>query len=272
MKLKYLGTAAYEGVPSLFCNCRVCRLSQKLGGRNIRSRSQALVNGELLLDFNADTVRHYQQYGFDWENICGCLITHSHCDHLYPEDIEIAAPWYTHEHRTINFYAAESGYEKIKAVAEKIQSGVSATLICAGKRFKVGKYSVLPLPANHSADTSPVIYSITCGKKRMLYAHDTGVFTQKAREGLVSEGYFNLVSLDCTGCLGQNGDWRDGHMSLKTNLEMIEFMREEKLIDDKTVIVVNHFSHNGGQIYEEMLAEAAKHNIIVAYDGLEVEF
>ena len=58
MKLKYLGTAAYEGVPSLFCNCRVCRLSQKLGGRNIRSRSQALVNGELLLDFNADTVRH----------------------------------------------------------------------------------------------------------------------------------------------------------------------------------------------------------------------
>ena len=61
-------------------------------------------------------------------------------------------------------------------------------------------------------------------------------------------------------------------MSLKTNLEMIEFMREEKLIDDKTVIVVNHFSHNGGQIYEEMLAEAAKHNIIVAYDGLEVEF
>lgn len=26
MKIKYLGTAAYEGVPSLFCNCRVLRV------------------------------------------------------------------------------------------------------------------------------------------------------------------------------------------------------------------------------------------------------
>lgn len=272
MKIKYLGTAAYEGVPSPFCNCRVCKLSQKLGGRNIRSRSQALINGELLIDFNADTVRHYQQYCFDWEKICGCLITHSHCDHLYTDDMEIAAPWYTHEHRTIDFYAARDGYEKIKAAAEKSDGGISATLIRAGERFNVGKYSVLPLPANHSADTSPVIYSITHGGKRMLYAHDTGVFTKEAREGLKSEGYFNMLSLDCTGCLGCGGDWRDGHMSLKTNLEMIEFMREANLIDDKTVLVINHFSHNGGQIYEEMLEEAAKHNIIVSYDGMEIEF
>lgn len=149
MKIKFLGTAAYEGVPSLFCNCRVCKLSYKLGGRNLRSRSQALVNGELLIDFNADTVWHYQKYGFDWEKICGCLITHSHSDHLYPEDIEMAAEGYTHEHRTLRFYAAGSGYEKLKVVTDKTGGGATATLVEAGKKFFVGAYEILPLWANH---------------------------------------------------------------------------------------------------------------------------
>lgn len=64
----------------------------------------------------------------------------------------------------------------------------------------------------------------------------------------------------------------NGHMSLKTNLEMIDFIKSENLIDEKTVFVANHFSHNGGQTYDEMLEEAAKHGIIVSYDGLEIEY
>ena len=44
MKLKYLGTAAAEGVPALFCTCEVCRKSMELGGKNIRTRSQAIID------------------------------------------------------------------------------------------------------------------------------------------------------------------------------------------------------------------------------------
>lgn len=87
MKVRYLGTAAYEGVPSLFCQCRVCKESMKKGGRNLRSRSQMLVNDDLLIDFPPDTVWHAHKYGIDWSKIGNCLITHSHSDHLYPEDI-----------------------------------------------------------------------------------------------------------------------------------------------------------------------------------------
>src|SRR5699024_7123072 len=50
MKLTYLGTAAAEGFPALFCNCPACREAARLGGRNIRTRSQALINRDLLLD------------------------------------------------------------------------------------------------------------------------------------------------------------------------------------------------------------------------------
>lgn len=273
MKIKYLGTAAYEGVPALFCNCRVCRLSKERGGRNIRSRSQALLNDELLLDFNPDTVVHYHRYGFDWENICGCLITHSHCDHLYPDDIEQAAPGYGGKHRRINFYAAKSGYELISAVAAKTDGGAAATLVSAGKPFTVGdKYEVMPMPANHAATTDPVIYSVACGRKRMLYAHDTGYFPEETWALLKREGRFDLLSLDCTGCLALGGDWVDGHMSLGTNVKVVKRMKAEGLADEKTVVVLNHFSHNGGQTYDEMLSEAQKHGFIISYDGLELEF
>ena len=273
MKIKYLGTAAYEGVPALFCNCRVCKAAKERGGRNLRARSQALVNDELLIDFNADTVWHYQKHGFDWENICGCLITHAHYDHLYADDIEMAAQGYTHAHRALHFYAAEAGYNKIKEAADKTEGGAVVTLIKAGERFSVAdKYSVLPLWANHDQSASPVIYSITCGNKRLLYAHDTGVFPEQTWALLKREGHFDLISLDCTGCLALGGDWVDGHMSFGTNLKTAERMKKEGLIDGNTAIVLNHFSHNGGQTYEEMLEVAKKQNLIVAYDGLEISF
>jgi len=272
MKIKYLGTAAYEGVPSLFCTCRVCQRSRKFGGRNLRSRSQALINDELLMDFNADTVCHYLKYGFDWEKIRGILITHSHCDHLYPADIEMAAEGYSHGHGCLEFYAAQDGYEKIKAVADKTSGGAHATRIEAGRRFTVGKYSVLPLWANHAPDTSPVIYSIAADGKRLLYAHDTGVFPEKTWELLKGEGRFDFLSLDCTGCLALGGDWVDGHMSFGTNLKTVERMKKEGLADEKTVVVLNHFSHNGGQTYDEMKEAAEQHGVIISYDGLEIGF
>lgn len=61
-------------------------------------------------------------------------------------------------------------------------------------------------------------------------------------------------------------------MSLVTNRETVERMRRLNLVDENTKIVVNHFSHNGGQVYDEMLEEAKKYNYIVSYDGMEIEF
>ena len=38
MKIKYLGTAAAEAIPALFCTCDVCRKARKVGGRELRLR------------------------------------------------------------------------------------------------------------------------------------------------------------------------------------------------------------------------------------------
>lgn len=276
MKIRYLGTAAYEGVPAPYCKCRVCRESFRTGGRALRSRTQALVDEELLLDFNADTVCHSLRYRIEWEKVGDCLITHSHSDHLYPMDLEILSDPISHEHRSVRFYAAQDGYDKICAqiALHKMQNRVEATLVKPGDLFYTSenKYRVLVLRANHTAETDPVFYAIERGGKRLLYAHDTGVFFEETYAQLRSFGKFDLISLDCTGCLGIGWDWRNGHMSLKTNLEVIQRLKDEGIADGKTIFVANHFSHNGGQTYDEMVPEMAKYGIIVAYDGLEIEF
>ena len=51
MKLKYLGTAAAEGYPAMFCDCENCRKAWIEKGRNIRRRSQAITDSELPIDF-----------------------------------------------------------------------------------------------------------------------------------------------------------------------------------------------------------------------------
>lgn len=275
MKIKYLGTAAAEGVPAIGCSCAVCIKARKLGGRNIRSRSQALINDELLIDFGPDTYWHTNAFGLDLNSINHCLITHSHPDHLYPDDVDNFRTHFCHGRKsTFNFYAAEDGYNKIKSVSDRdgMDGNVTPHLVKAGERFKVDKYSVLPLWANHNPLTSPVIYSVTCGNKRFLYAHDTGVFPENTWEFLKKEGHFDLISFDCTGCLDMVRDWRDGHMSLKTVTEMRDRFYKESLIDNSTVLVVNHYSHNGGQCYDDMVEEAEKQGYIVSYDGLELNF
>ena len=69
MKLKYLGTAAAEAFPAVFCNCKYCNEARELGGKNIRTRSQAMINDDLLIDFPADTYAHFLQNGIDGEKI-----------------------------------------------------------------------------------------------------------------------------------------------------------------------------------------------------------
>lgn len=34
MKIKYLGTAAAERIPAMFCKCDVCRAARENGGRD----------------------------------------------------------------------------------------------------------------------------------------------------------------------------------------------------------------------------------------------
>lgn len=55
MKLQFLGAAAAEGFPNLFCHCDACDKARRLGGRNIRSCTSVIIDDVLKVDYPPDS-------------------------------------------------------------------------------------------------------------------------------------------------------------------------------------------------------------------------
>ena len=277
MKLKYYGTSAAEGIPGLFCDCDNCRYARENGGRNIRTRSQAIINDKILIDLPPDTLYHVQRMGLELYNIKHLFITHAHSDHLLASDL--LEKQNGHAHTTVDepitIYGSMPSIDRIfsvihrkvhvnsgKWILQEIQpfSEISADGVC-----------VIPYKASHAYELNSFIYDVCDGKKRMLYAHDTGIFPHETMSFIESnKPFFNLISLDCTA--GLLKDWRDTHMGLDTCIEMRDKLISLGCADKSTIFVLNHFSHNGSCSYDSIVPIAEKEGFLVSYDGLEIEF
>ncbi|MCI5745185.1 MAG: MBL fold metallo-hydrolase [Erysipelotrichaceae bacterium] len=274
MKIKFLGTAAAEGIPALFCQCDVCLNAIKNKGKEIRSRCQALIDDQLLIDFGPDTYYHMIKNKVRLDNISHVLITHNHSDHFYSNELIFRRKGYASKviKEKFHVYGDESAYnETIRVInsEENLDEYVQAIHVEAFKSFNINDYKITPLRANHDVNSSPLIYLIEKEDKSILYAHDTGYFFKQTWDYLASlKKPLSLISLDCTAGLLTN--WMDHHLSFDSFMKIIEKMKDEKIIDENTVIVANHFSHNGHATYAKMTKEAKKHNVIVSYDGLEI--
>lgn len=279
MKIKYLGTAAADALPAVFCECETCLKSRRLGGKNIRTRSQSLIDDKLLIDFPGDTYMHSIMYNIELSKIKTCIITHSHFDHLYPAELWTRMPGIGHfDREPLTIYSAEDGYRRTMEVISEYKldesNRVYAKEITPFTPFEAEGYKITPLKAHHDPASSPVIYIISKDGKNMLYANDTGFFPEETKEYLKSSGIkLDLVSFDCTGALNNVEDYGNGsHMNLIADIKTKKMLREYGNITDDTICIVNHFSHNGLATYDDMLEPAEKEGFIVAYDGLEVEF
>ena len=274
MKLKFLGTAAAEAFPALFCACEKCVRARKLGGRNLRSRSQAMVDGKLLLDFPADTVMHTMQFGIDLAQVNHCLITHAHADHWTPDDLVYLKPSFTHPDAAwegFTIYGSKDLQPKLQTLWDSGTQHVTGVTVEPFVPFTVCGYTVIAMKACHGTE-NPYVYSISDGKKTLLYAHDTDIFPAETWDYLRSSGlYFDLISLDCNEGAMETLDYV-GHGCLGQNLRFREMLKEVGAADDRTVFVTNHFSHNGKDAcYDDFAPMAAEHGFLTSYDGMEVE-
>ncbi len=276
MKIKYLGTAAAEGIPAMFCQCENCRKSRELGGKNIRTRSQALIDDTILIDFPADTYMHYLTYNFPLDKIKTCLITHSHSDHLYPADLEMRMEVFSHikDKETLTLYSAKSGYDMVTELADRynMHKDATAVLIKPLVPFEAEGYTITPIEATHDKKSSPVVFLIEKEGKSVLYSNDTSEYPEEGWEYLAKLNKpINVVSMDCTE--GESHTTYDGHLNIWRVIEMRKRMLELGIADDKTVFILNHFSHNGGNVvYDDFIKTARDNNFLVSYDGMEYEF
>lgn len=275
MIVKYLGTGAAEGIPAVFCHCEVCQYARVNKGRNIRTRSQALIDGKLLLDFGPDTFLHSLEYDIHLADIQVCLITHSHDDHLYLEDLRARRrsranlnPGTT----ALSVYGGNGVKNVLKPKEDGYVTKDNSVLFCSIKPFEQVKilreYEVTAIPAVHNTE-EPFVYIIQKDGHTFLYGHDTDYFEESVWEYFRTKKiHFDAISLDCTE--GIKHIEYPGHMNFERMQKMCDRLRIEGCINYATKIVANHISHNGLANYDKANEVGKALGYIVSYDGMEI--
>ncbi len=278
MKFTYLGTAAAEGWPAVFCNCEHCLRARKAGGRNIRTRPQALVNDDLLIDFNGDTYSHVLKNNLDLSRVKNCIVTHSHEDHFVPVDLFFRGTGYAYNltEKTLTFYSNEAVRDKFRKYVDIYQppeslANYTFNIFKPFETVAVGNYLVTPLPADHAYDEDAYVFIVREGNKALYYLHDTGILPDKALNYLRRNPVkADFISFDC--CFGGIPGTTIGHLGLDTDIVLRDMLKDIGVCDEHTLYCINHFSHNGGLIYDEIAPIAEKEGFLTSYDGMIAEF
>ena len=284
MKLVFLGTAAAEGSPGLWCGCPICREARKRGGRDIRRRCSYLIDDDTLVDFGPDSFDQMRMANINLAALKRIIFTHCHEDHLSPAQlIYRRSPGFCTDVPEYKMDVLGSR-RTLRELVRGVLSTNSPTLdgvnifdylrlnpitVKEGEWVKSGDVELLPVPASHAIGMEAMIYAIRRGEKTVLIANYTGWLTDEAwwmLDGL----RFDTVIIECT--IGfRNPDADKTHQGFNTTVRFREKLIEMGCIAEDTPAYATHFSHNGLGLHEELQARFSQHGMIVAYDDLAIE-
>ena len=272
MKIQYLGTSAAEGWPAPFCRCEACERARRRGGKNFRTRSQALIDDTILLDLPGDTLAHANRFGLELGRVNHLLITHAHLDHFSAFDLHMRIHPYQHGADPLNVYCNQHVHQAFLRSLEpylmEYPTYIHFHILHPFDECDAAGYHIEALRADHTPGEECLFYRISSANGSILYAHDTGYFPEDTWAYLMGKSN-RIVSLDCTYCLEE---CRSRHMGLNTCAEVRKRMLDEGMADEQTLFVINHFTHNcaGENGFEEIEATAQRMGFLTAYDGMIV--
>ena len=277
MKIRYLGTAAAEGVPAVFCKCGYCENIRKLGASQFRARTQVLIDDCLAIDFPPDAYVNSLKFGVNLGDIRALLVTHSHMDHFYAHDFILRGYKYAKVNGEKLKIFGNAEVEKVfsECTAREMKGEVAANIefvkIAPYDVFTVGGYKICALPARHSRTEDALLFHISKDEKGYLHLYDTGRIADEAFAFLKSNNLkADLVGIDCTFGESEGGE-NSRHMGLPDDLIMRRKLEEYNIVDENTRFVLTHFSHNCNPTRERMESLASSNGFIAAYDGLGLE-
>jgi phosphoribosyl 1,2-cyclic phosphate phosphodiesterase len=305
VQLTFLGTAAAEGYPALWCRCERCVTARQRGGRNLRLRASLLINDDLLIDPGPDVLAAAIRLGVDLAPVQVCLVTHPHTDHLESSTFFwrrkgfVATPL-----PLLRVHASAAAIDRLLRLERReldpAALRISTTPIGAFQRFELTtggeperdprfedwaapetarrRYEVWTFAASHAEPSvEPMFFAVrqvdgpevSAGGRTLLYATDSGPWSEetwRALERLGGEGVrFDVTAIDSTSGLGKDST---AHMNLRQMAWHQDELGKRGLLNEGARRLAHHFSHNGTPPYEELVEHLRPMGIESAYDGM----
>ena len=207
----------------------------KNGVVGFRRTSSALIDNKILIDPGPWVRDAINEFGVNLKGIKYILNTHRHSDHYCQESVD---------------FLVENG-------ATFVDIKDKDTLCLDG-------YTVEAYKGNHTAEVCHFI--IKDGRSCLFYGLD-GAWLQYEEIIAIWKNKPDLAVLDATVGFIEK-DWR---VFEHNNLNMVIEMKKSIDTDIKKY-VISHMAYTLHTDHETLASEMEKHNIITAYDGLEIEF
>lgn len=282
MIFQFLGTAAATSVPLAFCNCKLCQQARIKRGKDLRKRSSAIINNEMLIDLGPDLCSQAEMYDINLSKVKYLLQTHSHSDHFDGGHFitrwsEYATKNLTHLDifcssgtcNDMNHWIKENepSYD-IHDIRWKKDMNYTLHLLRSGDIKVINDYEIIALDSEHDKRVEALVFIIGHNGKYMFYGTDLLNISKKAWN-IIQNYKLNLVVLDQTYGKGYN---QGGHLDSGQVIEIISEMRERKIIDEKSYVYATHISHEGNDTHDNMEIISNVNKYHIAYDGLKLEF
>ena len=267
MKIRLLGTGGADGIPGLFSDSRVSKYARECGGKDVRTRSSALVDEGLKIDFPPDTFLQVVRDRLKAQDWSAVVYTHSDDDHLAVNQLQYALHPFT-ESEVLEFAIYGNATVIDRIWARYPEWPIEATVTHSFVPFVHGDYRLTPFRANHKQDEDSQNLVIERAGRTLIYATDTGVWGPESWEFLETKRADGLV-IECTD--GFVPTTYTGHLDIKTCIEVVDRLRAMGVLSDSTPVVTTHHSHQGDGTHAELTRALAPHGIDVGYDGRFVE-
>ena len=217
----------------------------RYGRPGVRGYSSVLLNDKVLIDAGITVYSALKRFGVDVGKIEEVLFTHSHKDHCHDKAVIGlleerkrlgCKPLVCHgEARVIN---------KIKSFLPEVLAGEIICKPCKPyEEFTCGKWKVVPVPANHTADfpEEQCLHFIINGEKKSLFYALDGGWLCAGTWGYIRSKSIDMVIWD--GTLEASGDRRVFvHNDTRMVREMIASLNVVKTFHAETIHVLSHLS------------------------------
>lgn len=271
MTFTILGTAAAEGWPALWCPCEACSEARRLGGKNIRHRTCYQLGDRIHVDFGPDSFARMLQLGLQYHRLEHLLITHSHYDHICPQELGYRREGFTHApaEDILTIHGNQAVRKTLGQIGHTLEEcRARFAPITPFEPIELGEgVTATPLEADHAGDEEAVIYLFERGDRAILQGNDTGWFPE-ATWDLLATKQLDVAIIECTYGPREGGRH---HLGANEVIEIREHLLKIGTLTSDSRVIATHFSHNGGWLHDQLVDHFAPYDIEVAFDGMQLE-